>query len=125
MSEDPLENAELVDGPNLYAYVKNNPMNFWDSLGLNDKPKRNIDTEGFNAHSDPKDVQKKLDEANKQKNKPRAANLRTILKVCSRNAKFVVPIQAFLNAFEQEFGPIIPNETPAINPWTGKPVPML
>jgi len=34
LSRDPLENAELSQGPNLYAYVGNNPVNLADPLGL-------------------------------------------------------------------------------------------
>jgi RHS repeat-associated protein len=34
LSRDPLKNAELVQGPNLYAYVGNNPVSRFDPLGL-------------------------------------------------------------------------------------------
>jgi RHS repeat-associated protein len=34
LSRDPLENAELVEGSNLYGYVHNNPVNQFDPLGL-------------------------------------------------------------------------------------------
>jgi RHS repeat-associated protein len=34
LSRDPLENAELTQGPNLYSYVHNNPVNRIDPLGL-------------------------------------------------------------------------------------------
>jgi RHS repeat-associated protein len=34
LSRDPLNNAELEEGPNLFAYVHNNPVNHTDSLGL-------------------------------------------------------------------------------------------
>lgn len=34
LSRDPLEDAELQEGPNLYAYVANNPVNYIDPLGL-------------------------------------------------------------------------------------------
>jgi RHS repeat-associated protein len=34
LSRDPLENAELIEGPNLYAYVGNNSVNNIDPLGL-------------------------------------------------------------------------------------------
>jgi RHS repeat-associated protein len=34
LSRDPLENAEMSQGPNLYAYVLNNPVNLTDILGL-------------------------------------------------------------------------------------------
>jgi RHS repeat-associated protein len=34
LSRDPLENAELSVGPNLYAYVNNNPISNVDPLGL-------------------------------------------------------------------------------------------
>jgi RHS repeat-associated protein len=34
LSRDPLRNAEQAEGPNLYAYVRNNPINAVDPLGL-------------------------------------------------------------------------------------------
>jgi len=34
LSRDPLRKAELREGPNLYAYVRNNPVNEMDRLGL-------------------------------------------------------------------------------------------
>lgn len=35
ISRDPLKNAEIEEGPNLFCYVGNDPMNRVDSLGLN------------------------------------------------------------------------------------------
>jgi len=32
-SRDPLEDAEMLEGPNLYAYVDNDPINYWDTDG--------------------------------------------------------------------------------------------
>jgi RHS repeat-associated protein len=34
LSRDPLQNAEVSEGPNLYAYVANDPVNLTDPLGL-------------------------------------------------------------------------------------------
>jgi len=34
LSRDPLLDAERIEGPNLYAYVRNNPINLRDPLGL-------------------------------------------------------------------------------------------
>lgn len=34
LSRDPLQRAELQEGPNLYTYVRNNPVNATDPLGL-------------------------------------------------------------------------------------------
>jgi RHS repeat-associated protein len=34
LSRDPLKNAEVIEGPNLYAYAANNPVNLTDPLGL-------------------------------------------------------------------------------------------
>ena len=36
ISRDPLRNAEMSQGPNLYAYVSNDPINRMDLLGLSD-----------------------------------------------------------------------------------------
>jgi len=33
LSRDPLRNAEMKEGPNLYAYVRDNPVNLTDPLG--------------------------------------------------------------------------------------------
>jgi RHS repeat-associated protein len=33
LSRDPLRNAEIAQGPNLYAYVRNNPVNLMDQSG--------------------------------------------------------------------------------------------
>jgi hypothetical protein len=34
LSRDPLPSPEMSQGPNLYAYVKNDPITMWDPLGL-------------------------------------------------------------------------------------------
>ncbi len=38
LSRDPVGRAELDEGPNLYAYVRNDPVNFIDPLGGNRNP---------------------------------------------------------------------------------------
>ena len=37
-SRDPVNNAELLQGPNLFAYVGNNPVNLTDPFGLQPRP---------------------------------------------------------------------------------------
>lgn len=36
LSRDPLNNAEMEEGPNLYVYVSNDSINAWDPFGLSD-----------------------------------------------------------------------------------------
>jgi RHS repeat-associated protein len=38
LSRDPMKRAEIIEGPNLYAYVGNDPVNLIDPLGLSPKP---------------------------------------------------------------------------------------
>ena len=38
ISRDPVENPEIKEGPNLYWYVRNNPLNSWDPEGLEEAP---------------------------------------------------------------------------------------
>ncbi len=42
LSRDPLRDAELREGPNLYTYVNNNPVNMTDQLGLCCEQERNL-----------------------------------------------------------------------------------
>jgi RHS repeat-associated protein len=40
LSRDPLKNAEMIDGPNLFAYVGNDVVNWIDPEGLEKNPPR-------------------------------------------------------------------------------------
>lgn len=103
-----LNHGDLEDILNLYAFVRNSPTDLYDILGLasGGKPKRNLDCEGFTKKSDPGKIAKALADAVKNNQKARARALRALLKVVKRGGRFCVPIQAFINAFEQTFGTI-------------------
>lgn len=105
-----IEIGEMEESLALLKFVSNDSLNRYDVLGLDDKPKRNLDCEVFNKNSPADDVKRALDEAkaNKQQNRDKA--LRALLKVIKRGGRLIIPIQAFLNAFEQEFGPLFPEE---------------
>jgi RHS repeat-associated protein len=49
LSRDPLSNAEAGEGPNLYAYVRNNPVNSVDPLGLCCEKERHLLVEALAA----------------------------------------------------------------------------
>lgn len=49
-------------GNNLYAFIDNSPIDFWDSLGMSKGGKQNIQVGGFNTKSDVKDVEAALAE---------------------------------------------------------------
>jgi RHS repeat-associated protein len=49
LSRDPLKNAEMSQGPNLYQYVQNEPLNRTDPLGLCDCGNNSSDSGVYNA----------------------------------------------------------------------------
>ncbi len=116
LSADPMERvtgqmAELLpEGPNLYSYVGADPVNGWDPFGLNDKPKRNLNCNGFDKNSPKEEVKAALDAARRAKNIAAAKQLQALYKTMRSGARFLVPLQAFLNSFEQSFGPLFPEE---------------
>jgi len=120
LSADPLEKvtgemAELLpEGANLYSYVGADPVNGWDPLGLNNKPKRNLNCNGFDLNSSRDEVIAARDAARLARNVRAAEQLQALQKIIGegvkKGARFVIPLQAFLNAFEQSFGPLFPEE---------------
>jgi RHS repeat-associated protein len=59
LSRDPIENAEIEEGPNLYAYVQNDPVNQRDPLGLCCEAEEEDFKQALNAHRQSCDAAKK------------------------------------------------------------------
>ena len=90
MTKDPIR-FEGGD-TNLYGYVLNDPVNFVDVTGLATTGKRNIGTEGFTRHSDPKKVKQALKDAIRKGQKKRIRSLRGLLKVIKRGGTMSFPL---------------------------------
>ncbi len=76
--------GSLQDLTNDYEFCSNDPLLKYDFLGLNDKPKRNLNCEGFTKKSDPDDVKRALDAAKAAGQAKRAAALKALWKVIKR-----------------------------------------
>ncbi len=86
----------------MYGYVGQNPLLWFDPYGLAKGGKQNIVTEGFTKRSDPKDVEKVLNDVmkNDPKNTKRMDKLKGLLKVIKRGGKLG---PAALIPFDDEF----------------------
>jgi RHS repeat-associated protein len=94
LSRDPMENItgempELEEGPNLYAYVDNDPLNYIDPLGLSKggKQKISVNHQGqtLTKSSPQSEVQKALQTAEKTNMSPKhIGKLKGLLKVIKR-----------------------------------------
>ena len=108
---------------NLFCFVRNDASSHYDFLGLDDKPKRNLSCDdGLSKGSARKDVEAALEDAMKNGQKKRAAALRALLKVIKRGGRLCVPFAAFIDAWEQTFGPIFPEGDESPRPsWKEEP----
>ena len=86
--------SEDIEGANLFAFVDNNPNEFWDAFGTDKGGKpvmggnKNVSCEGFTTKSCPKDVKKALDAARAARNTRRAKALAALWKVMRRSNLF-------------------------------------
>jgi RHS repeat-associated protein len=82
-----------------YSYVGGSPLMWADTYGLAKGGRQNVSTEGFNKKSDPKEVERALKEAIKDRNMKRAAKLRGLLKIIKRGGSMgfgLFPLQDYL-----------------------------
>lgn len=85
--EDPLR---FVDGPNVYLYVANEPVDSVDSLGLTKGGRQNIGVGDFTKRSEVKEVEAAMKQAIKDGNFKHAKKLRGLLKVIKRGGTMSV-----------------------------------
>lgn len=95
----------MADGPDIFSYVSNSPLTYFDDKGLAKGGKRNLRTEGFNLKSPAPDVENALKDALKKGQKERARSLKAILKVIKRGGSMAICppfLEDFLMLFFRE-----------------------
>jgi hypothetical protein len=92
LESDPLG---LTAGLSTYGYVDQSPIVWADPSGQSKGGKKNLNTEGFTKNSDPKEVEKAMNEAKAAGQDKRYLALRALFKVIKRGGSMGLACEMF------------------------------